>query len=311
MKRVIYVLMIVLLVIISVKPEDCYAQNSQLPEVKIDFHTGQSEIASNFMYNRPDVESVNFKDYVYQERLSWNYTSMNLFPELSVATLIMGGVDPKPIQNAGIVKTVEAEELAPEIVEPMAVISEKPFAMNKQISSKPLFALKTNLLYDAVSALNLEVEVPIGNKWSVAGEVIFPWWLWKKKQIALETFSGNLEGRYWFGDREKQDVLTGWFAGVYGGGGYYDLEWKKKGYQGEYYSVGFTGGFTHKIGKNLRMEYSLGLGYLGTKYRKYKACYSPEEDDWNLLKINSGNNKWVGPTRVKISLVWMLNKVIK
>ena len=62
---------------------------------------------------------------------------------------------------------------------------------------KPLFALKTNLLFDLLSGLNVEVEVPIGKHFSLAGEWIFPWWLWEKKQYALEILNGNLELRYW------------------------------------------------------------------------------------------------------------------
>lgn len=383
---------------------NCYAQDNQSSQVMIYFHTGKSNISSDFMQNGtsletlnsifqkgniPNIQSVDIKSYVspegparvnnklLQERTeavkqyivnhypdlpeakiasaaigvnwellrdlvekdqntpsrekvlrildsttghsyapknriialqsgSWNYMLKNLFPLLRVATII--SVTQKPKAPEPVAEVAQPAEVAPETIE-FAEITETETVMEyDSIARKPLFALKTNLLYDAATALNAEIEIPIGKRWSIAAEYIFPWWLWKKKQIALESLSGNLEGRYWFGNREKRDVMTGWFAGVYGGGGYYDLEWKKKGYQGEFYSVGLTGGFTHKISRNLRMEYSLGLGYIGTKYRKYQACYSCEDGDWNLQRISSGNNDWIGPTRLKISLVWMLNK---
>ena len=41
---------------------------------------------------------------------------------------------------------------------------------------KPLLAVKSNLLFDLASALNVELEVPMGKRWSVAGEWMFPWW---------------------------------------------------------------------------------------------------------------------------------------
>lgn len=172
---------------------------------------------------------------------------------------------------------------------------------------KPLFAVKTNLLYDLGSALNLEMEVPIGQRWSVAAEWIFPWWLWEKKQYALEVLNGNIEGRYWWGNRAGRDQLTGWFTGIYAGGGYYDVEWKTKGYQGEFISAGITGGFAHKIGGNWRMEYSLGMGYLGSKYREYIPQECGCDDDWHLIKQGSGRSTWIGPTRAKVSLVFMIN----
>lgn len=170
---------------------------------------------------------------------------------------------------------------------------------------KPVFALKTNLLFDLATALNLEIEIPIGRRWSIAGEYVFPWWLWKNNQTCLEILSGSIEGRYWFGDRIRRPQLTGWFAGIYIGGGYYDVEWKKKGYQGEFIVPGISGGYAHKIGRNLSLEYSLSLGVVRTRYRQYEAV----ENDcgWCLRRIKNGTDTWIGPTKVKVSLVWMIN----
>ncbi len=174
---------------------------------------------------------------------------------------------------------------------------------------KPLFALKTNLLFDLVSGLNIEVEVPLGTRFSLAGEWIFPWWVYEKKQYALEILNGSLELRYWFGHRTKDNLLTGWHMGVYGGAGLYDIEWKTKGYQGEFIiPFGLSGGFTHKISKNLRMEYALGIGYMSNKYREYVPQKCGYDNEWHLIKQGQGKNTWIGPTRAKISLVWMINR---
>lgn len=178
---------------------------------------------------------------------------------------------------------------------------------------KPLFALKTNLLYDAATALNVELEVPIGKKWSIGAEWIFPWWLLEKDQYCLELLNGNLEARYWLGNREKKPILTGWFLGAFAGAGLYDLEWKDKGYQGEFITAGLSGGFAHTINKKgtLRMEYSLGVGYLRTDFNKYvpKKCF---DNQWHLICTEKGTYNWFGPIKAKVSIVWLLNKrVIK
>ncbi|MCL2097903.1 MAG: DUF3575 domain-containing protein [Bacteroidales bacterium] len=183
------------------------------------------------------------------------------------------------------------------------------YVNNYEQIKQPLFAVKTNLLFDLATALNVEIEVPIGERWSILGEVIFPWWLWESKQYALQTLSFNLEGRYWFGDRTDRPVLTGWFVGGYGGGGYYDIEWGSKGYQGEFFiATGLSGGFSHTLGKsgNFRMEYSLGVGYLRTNYREYTPLFGID-DEWHLIRQRSGNYTWIGPTRIKVSLSWILN----
>ncbi len=179
--------------------------------------------------------------------------------------------------------------------------------------SKPLLAVKTNLLFDAATAINLEVEVPIGKRWSVAGEWIFPWWLMESKQYCLQVLSGNIEGRYWFQDRENIPLMTGFFAGVYGGGGLYDIEWGTKGYQGEFFiAAGISGGYAHAINKSksLRMEYSLGVGYMQTNYREYTPKYGAD-GNWHLIRGNKGKYTWIGPTRAKVSLVWMINHKVK
>ncbi len=180
----------------------------------------------------------------------------------------------------------------------------------------PLLALKTNLLFDAATILNVELEVPIKKRWSIAGEWIFPWWTncngkENSKRNRTQLLNGNLDVKYWFGDREKHRVLTGWFAGVYVGGGLYDLERKGTGYQGEFFiAAGLSGGYAHPICKNLSMEYALGIGYLQTHYRHYKACWGVDER-WHPVRKNSSTFTWVGPTKAKISLVWLINHKVR
>lgn len=178
---------------------------------------------------------------------------------------------------------------------------------------KPLFAVKTNLLFDAVTLFNVEIEVPLTDRWSVASEWIFPWWLYEVRQVAIETGIGFVEGRYWLGNRAALPRMTGWFAGVNFGAGYYDIGLGlDKGFQGELITAGLSGGFAHTINPTgtLRMEYSLGVGYMGTKYRQYDPARSTGEDcseKWCLNYRGRGRVDWFGPTRAKVSLVWMIN----
>jgi hypothetical protein len=175
----------------------------------------------------------------------------------------------------------------------------------------PLFAqqgpaIKTNLLSDAVSILNVSVEVPIGQHWSVAGEYIFPWWEWNGGRNHTQLIAGNIEGRYGFGGRAAPYTMTGWFAGVGAGGGYYDMERNGRGRQGEFFTVGLSGGYAHSIGCNgrLRMEYSLSLGYIQSGYREYVQTSGPDGRR-HLTCGDSGMFRWGGPTKVGVSLVWL------
>ena len=169
------------------------------------------------------------------------------------------------------------------------------------------FAIKTNLLYDAASVLNIGIEAPIRDHWSVAFDWVCPWWSNYDTQKYLQLMYGTVEGRYWFGNREDRPQLTGWFAGLSAGGGVYDLMYDPmSGFQGDFATCAAVGGFAHAINKSgtLRMEYSLGFGWMGTEYVRYWW----DDYDYTLIAPSPQTWKthWFGPTKVQVSLVYML-----
>lgn len=182
-------------------------------------------------------------------------------------------------------------------------------------TSKSLLALKSNLLFDAASLINVEMEYSLSRKFSVAGELVFPWWTWdngteSSLRHRLQLLQGGVDVKYWLGDRTKRERMTGWNVGLYCGAGKYDFEYDHEGYQGEFFiAAGLGCGFAHTINKcgNLRMEYALGIGYLKTDYRHYNAEFYGT-DDWRAILTEKGTYSWFGPTKAKISLVWVLNK---
>lgn len=204
----------------------------------------------------------------------------------------------------------------PETEEPyiFVVTPQEDIVAEVEQTKKALFALKTNLLFDIATLINFEIEVPIRDRWSIAAEYIFPWWVMDNhkadsKRNRIQLLNGNLEARYWWGNREDKAQLTGWFTGIYTGVGLYDLEHNAKGYQGEFFiAAGISGGYAHTINKakSLRMEYSIGIGYLATDYRYYNAeyCYN---NLWHAIEQRSGRYSWFGPTRAKVSLSWLIS----
>lgn len=188
----------------------------------------------------------------------------------------------------------------------------QPFLPQQPSSGRPMLAVKSNLLFDAFTALNLEIEVPIKERWSVAAEWMFPWWQHTRNHHTsrpwrLEALIGTAEGRYWWGNRQKYGIMQGWFAGVFIGAGIYDVQWKAKGYQGDYFVMaGASAGYAHRIARNLSLEYSLGVGYFNTRYRHYKSIFGPD-CRWHPIQLKSGRYQYFGPLRAKVSLVWMLN----
>ena len=190
---------------------------------------------------------------------------------------------------------------------------------------RTLLAVKTNLLFDAVLAPNVEIEVPFGKKhrWSVMAEVWCPWWRFdhnsagdvnkyyrsdqRPTRIAYQLLMGGAELRYWFPGRcaDAVPVLTGPFIGFYAAGGKYDLGRDGKGDQGQFVSVGISAGYSWPLARHWNLELSAAVGYVGGP----KVHYENEFDDARLIyRSNDDWKSWFAPTKLKLSLVYIIGK---
>lgn len=164
------------------------------------------------------------------------------------------------------------------------------------------WAVKSNLLFDALTALNVEVEIPIKNHWSVMVEHVFPWWETGNK-YCLQLLETGVEGRYWFrNNRWHSQKLQGHFVGAYAMSGKYDFQNDHNlCYQGRFWSTGATYGYIKRISRLFRLELSVSLGYLRTQYQHYQ----PSIDYEHLYRDPEGERKisYIGPTKLKVSLV--------
>ncbi len=178
-----------------------------------------------------------------------------------------------------------------------------PQPVSAKPKARPMVALKTNLLFDLMATPNVELEVPFAkDRFSLMGEYWFPWWRTRDNANCYQFLYGGLEGRWWFQDRAGREALTGHFVGLYGGAGLYDFEHDSRGYQGELFSAGVSYGYSFRLNRSLRIETSLGLGYMQTAYSHYIGM----EDGRYLVWINDGIYRYLGPTKLKVSLVWVL-----
>ncbi len=247
---------------------------------------------------------------------TWDYLKENIFEELRYSS-------PVVIQYRRILGEIAGgDSLKAKISDFKYELPDVDFSFQRSIYTaveeyemKPLLALKTNMLFDAVTLLNAEIEFPIGDRFSVLGEWIGPWWVFDNGQSdsqrsRIQAMVGTLEGRYWLGaDRTTQPALTGFFVGAYGTLGSYDFEFQKKGVQSkDLVSYGLTAGYAHTINKSgsLRLEYSLGLGVMTSTYKEYTAEFV-DGQWWKAYRDATKSLTWFGPTRAKVSLVWMIN----
>ena len=247
---------------------------------------------------------------------AYRYMVRNVFPELrrSVITIVgeTGIIDREafePVSSVSGLFVLKQEEALPKDQpdKPVGESEDKQTCevdmseAEEPVKSKTVLAVKNNLLYDLALAPNIEVEIPIGKRWSLNTEYKCPWWLNSKHDFCYQLLSGGMEGRFWLGNRQKRDRLTGHFIGLYAEGGIYDFQLRGDGYQGKYYgAAGVTYGYAKQLAQHFSLEFSLGIGYLTTEYKKY----TPYEGD--IVWTNSGRYNFIGPTKAKVSLVWLI-----
>lgn len=181
------------------------------------------------------------------------------------------------------------------------------------ISLAQKIGIKTNLLYDATSSLNLGVEFGIAPKWTleIAGNYN-PW-----------TFSDNRKMKHWFVQPEARiwtcQRFNGHFFGIHALGGQYNwggmLPWgfnsgkmfgafqnndiSKYRYEGWLAGAGISYGYHWAFAKRWGLEFTLGAGYAYLKYNKYD-CENCGD------KLGLGHKNYIGPTKAGITLIFMI-----
>lgn len=251
----------------------------------------------------PETKEWRFKNH--DGGLAWRILMQRHMPKLRVATWVC------------VWTPLPETEAASEVVRPVPAVADvpesglvhEPYTVVRPAGCPPVFkrtvvALKTNLLYDAVTALNFSVEVPVGDNVSIMAEDVFPWWTWGPhgNKYAFQMWELGLEPRWWFRKSDSRDRLAGHFVGLYGMVSKYDFQWDHLGcYQGEYWSAGLSYGYAMPLCEWLNMEFSLSVGYLESPYRHYVP-----DENYEVLwrdKFKTGTVRYFGPTQARISLV--------
>ena len=237
----------------------------------------------------------------------YKYLYRTYYPLIRNSVILTLYVVPEP--EPVVIPEPEPEPEPEPVVEP----EPEPVIIPEVRAKETILALKTNLLYDAVTALNFEVEAPIGHHFSVMVEDVFPWWEFSKNKYALQNWEMGIEPRYWFKPWGwNTQKLLGHFVGVYGMSGRGDLQIDEKpDYQVHYWSAGATYGFALPLGKKHwgNLEFSLSAGFLSSDYQHY---YPTDTYD-KLMRdpYKAGRISYFGPTKAKISLVIPINVYTK
>lgn len=221
------------------------------------------------------------------------------------------------VYNAGMPVDINFEPINVTIVEPepeRAVLIDTDLAPMSII--KYPIAFRTNLLYDALGAINLGIEIPIKLHLSWIIDGAYSYWRSPKNLYALQTLEYGTEFRYWFGvSKKKKENNPDWAKPLKGGnvgvyGRYwqrYDAQWVD-GVQGDgTWSAGITAGYAFPISKCLSFEASVGGGWLSTS--EYRHYHQPEYDrngKYHLMWQQTGRWSGLTLTKIRFSFVWLI-----
>lgn len=162
-------------------------------------------------------------------------------------------------------------------------------------------AVKTNLLYDATTTLNLGCEVAVQKHFTVDVSGNYnPWTFSDDKSI--KHWLVQPEVRYWI-----LEAFNGHYIGVHGQYADYDIAGQKLPfgmksdfcYDGNAYGGGISYGYHLYLSPRWNVEFTIGAGYTYFEYDKY--TYPKGEE-----KIGRFRNNYWGLTKAGISIVYII-----
>lgn len=229
----------------------------------------------------------------------------SLFPQLREATLLLTFYaigENLAVSRSGITEY-------PTMVNVDSII----IAMPDNPSQSPrgvIWALRTNMLFDALAAPTVGAELYLGHNFSVQGQWTYAWWSHRSKNFFWRIYGGDLGLRWWFGRQSRQRPLSGHHIGIYAQALIWDFELGGRGYMGGVpggaiwnranIGAGVEYGYSMPLADRWNIDFSIGIGYLGGACREYlpECGYYVWQSTRNL--------NYIGPTKAEISLVYKL-----
>jgi len=173
---------------------------------------------------------------------------------------------------------VEKTESAAEVVSPSEVSDTVPTEETKKLRT-PVFAMKNNLLYDAILTPNLTFEVKLAKRWTLQVEGGFnPFPLDDTKDHKWRHFLVDLEAKYWFCEAFHRDFIgvNVAYSHYNVAKGAYPIGWlypavKDNRFQGDAVMAGVSYGWSFPVSKHVAFELEAGVDAGYTWYGKYEC----------------------------------------
>lgn len=164
------------------------------------------------------------------------------------------------------------------------------------------FAVRTNVLYDALLLPTLGVEWRVNRDLGVKLDGSLSWWSGNHGKVQ-KMWLVNPEVR-WYLLRDKRFYVGA--SGSYGAYNIYKYPLggilsKDTGYQGTMWNTGLTVGYQLYLSHCFFVDFNLGLGYTRSEYDSFRMA-----DGVRVYKERYKSKNFWGPTQAGISLMWTI-----
>ena len=166
-------------------------------------------------------------------------------------------------------------------------------------TNTPRLAVKSNVLYDITTSMNLGTELKVGRKLTLELPVTYnPWTFNDNKKFKFILVQPEL--RWWL-----CEPFSGHFFGVHSHYAYYNVggvgsDWMKQyRFEGWLAGGGITYGYQLYISPRWSLEASIGIGYAYLKYDRYDCITCGRF-------IENKSKSYFGPTKAAISFTYLI-----
>lgn len=166
----------------------------------------------------------------------------------------------------------------------------------------------TNMLYDAALTPNIGLGISVADRVTVQADWMYARWSNRDKRRYWRIYGGDFEVRYRIGPHLKDSPLGGHYVGAYGSMACYDFQ-AGRSHTGilsdKYnYAIGLSYTYSLPISTRFNIDFNLGTGYLWGTYKKHTPI-----DDCDVW-LSTHKLGWFGPTRIGITLVWLVGNTV-
>lgn len=166
------------------------------------------------------------------------------------------------------------------------------------------FAVKSNLLYDATTTINLGAEFGLSEKWTLDISGNYNPWIFgsEEPKMRIKHWMVQPEARYWLCEK-----FNGSFFGLHlhyadynvGGVKFLGENIKNNRYQGFLYGAGIGYGYQWILNNRWSLEAEIGAGWARMHYDKYPCAECG-------TKIKSDVKDYFGVTKAAISFIYFI-----